>query len=56
MKEFKGTKGKWYQTYSINKKRAVRTSGGLICILTSPFLYSDQQERYEEVINKALGE
>jgi hypothetical protein len=55
MSEFKGTTDEWYSVFTTDNKRAVRSSGGLICILTKPSRYPGQDERYERELeeNKA---
>lgn len=53
--EFEGSKEEWKPILSLNKSRAVRNKGGLICTLIKPTYYDDQLERYNEdlAINKA---
>lgn len=53
--EFKGTTEKWYSVFIQGNKRAVRSEGGIICVLTTPFRYTGQDERYEKELaeNKA---
>lgn len=46
--EFKGTKDPWYSVFTQGNKRAVRSKGGIICVLTTPFRYTGQDERYEQ--------
>ena len=52
MKEFKGTKGEWYCFFSLDKIRAVRYGGGLICTLTKPTRYPEQDERYKKELEE----
>lgn len=45
--KFKGSQEKWGCVFTSDKKRAVRNKGGLICILTHPSKYPNQDERYD---------
>ena len=55
MAEFKGTKEKWECIFTSDKKRAIRSKGGIVCTLLKPSKYSGQDERYdtELAINRA---
>lgn len=47
MRKFKESEGKWRCVFTSDKKRAVRNKGGLICVLTHPSKYPNQDERYD---------
>lgn len=46
------TKDRWYDTFSTNKERGVRSKGGYICFLPKPNHYSGQDKRYEEELSE----
>ena len=56
MKNFKGSQGKWGCVFTSDKKRAIRNSGGIICVLTKPTRYSGQDERYEKDLEENLND
>ena len=56
MKNFKGSQGKWSCVFTSDKKRAIRNSGGIICVLTKPTRYSGQDERYEKDLEENLND
>ena len=47
MSKFNGTKEKCEAIFNSYNKRCVRSIGGIICTLTSPFKYNGQDERYD---------
>ena len=55
MEKFKGSQGKWGCVFTSDKKRAIRNSGGIICVLTKPTRYSGQDERYEKDLEENLN-
>ncbi len=56
MEKFKGSQGKWGCVFTSDKKRAIRNSGGIICVLTKPTRYSGQDERYEKDLEENLND
>lgn len=56
MVKFKGSQGKWGCVFTSDKKRAIRNSGGIICVLTKPTRYSGQDERYEKDLEENLND
>ena len=56
MEKFKGSQGKWGCVFTSDKKRAIRNSGGSICVLTKPTRYSGQDERYEKDLEENLND
>ena len=56
MEKFKGSQGKWGCVFTSDKKRAIRNSGGIICVLTKPTRYSGQDERYENDLEENLND
>jgi len=47
MSEFKGSIGEARAIFTSDNKRAIRNKGGIICVLTKPNKYPNQDERYE---------
>ena len=56
MEKFKGSQGKWGCVFTSDKKRAIRNSGGIICVLTKPTRYLGQDERYEKDLEENLND
>jgi hypothetical protein len=52
MSEFKGSIGEVKAVFTSDYKRAVRNKGGIICVLTKPHKYPNQDERYEKELEE----